>query len=133
MNTGSLIDIGIPKLKGRVIVTCSHCALFSPEESSQWKGQDVSNFLKLKHLKNETIVISDQFIYDSQTTYVSISPKCESLSNKMGMYLAETLYSHKNANGATYVSVLSDRTEDDGTENKCYDVCVMILKDPERF
>jgi hypothetical protein len=42
----------------------------------------------------------------------------------------EMLDSHKNANGTMYVSVLSDRTEDDGTENKCNEVCVMILNDP---
>jgi hypothetical protein len=29
------------------------------------------------------------------------------------------------------VSILSNKTEDDGTENKCNDVCVMILNDCE--
>jgi hypothetical protein len=42
----------------------------------------------------------------------------------------EMLDSHKNANGIMYVSVLLDRTEDDRTENKCNEVCVMILNDP---
>jgi hypothetical protein len=59
MDTGTLIDVGILELKGRVVATCSHCALVSHEESSQIKKCDVPNFLKLKHLKNETIVISD--------------------------------------------------------------------------
>jgi hypothetical protein len=90
----------------------------------------VPNFLKLKHLKNETIVISDQFTSGNQTIYVNISLGCESLSNKTGMDPIEMLDSNKNANGTMYVSVLSDRTEDDGTENKCNEVCVMILNDP---
>jgi hypothetical protein len=29
------------------------------------------------------------------------------------------------------VFILSDKTKDDGTENKCYYTCVMILNDPE--
>jgi hypothetical protein len=130
MDTGTLIDVGIMELKGRVVETCSHCALVSHEESSQLKWCDVPNFLKLKHLKNKTIVISDQFTCDNQIIYVSISPGCKHLSNKIGMDPIEMLDSHKNANGAMYMSVLSDRTEDDGTENKYYKVCVMILNDP---
>jgi hypothetical protein len=35
IDTVILIDVGIPELNGKVIATCSHCALFSPEESSQ--------------------------------------------------------------------------------------------------
>jgi hypothetical protein len=37
MDTRTLIDVGILKLKGRIIAICSHCALFCHEESSQWK------------------------------------------------------------------------------------------------
>jgi hypothetical protein len=49
----------------------------------------------------------------------------------MGMNPVETPNNHKNTNGAMYVSILSNKTEDDGTENKCNDVCVMILNDCE--
>jgi hypothetical protein len=129
MDTGTLIDVGILELKRRFVATCSHCALVSHEELSQWKWCNVSNFLKLKHLKNETIVISDQFAYDNQIIYVSISPRCEPLSNKMSMDPIEMLDIHKNANGAMHMSGLSDRTEDDGTENKYYEIYVMILND----
>jgi hypothetical protein len=90
-----------------------------------------TKFLKIKHFKNETIVIFDQFISDSQTIYVSISPECKPLPNKMSMDQVETLDSDKNADGAMYVSVLSDITEDYKEENKCYDICVMILNDHE--
>jgi hypothetical protein len=31
------------------------------------------------------------------------------------------------------VSVLLNTIEDDGTENKCYYLCIMILNDPEWF
>jgi hypothetical protein len=49
----------------------------------------------------------------------------------MSMDQVETLDSHKNVNGAMYVSVLLNTIEDDGTENKCYYLCIMILNDPE--
>jgi hypothetical protein len=49
----------------------------------------------------------------------------------MGMNPVETLNNHKNTNDAMYVFILSDRTEDDGIENKCFVVCVMILNDSE--
>jgi hypothetical protein len=48
----------------------------------------------------------------------------------MGIDSIEMLDSHKNANCAMHMSILSDRTEDDGTENKCNEVCMMILNDP---
>ncbi|MDR2812590.1 MAG: hypothetical protein LBB05_02255 [Puniceicoccales bacterium] len=72
IGTGTLVDIGIPELAGRVVITCKHCSFSNGDPN----GKDILQLLGVKYSENAEFGISGEFDVGGKT-YLSVTPECE--------------------------------------------------------
>jgi hypothetical protein len=116
IGTGTLIDIGIPDLAGKVVITCAHCASIDP-----WASQTIFN--------NDTNgTFRGKFNINGKITYLSVTPECVCTQNPKGSALINTIENYRadlitgKAIAITDVYVFPGK-----------DFCVMILEKPVTF
>jgi hypothetical protein len=130
--TGTLIDVGLPELQGRVVLTCAHVAV--PNRTLEYRYLSISEILKicntivpmgttlqLIHLQAsvENVITHKKECFefnDNKFVRLTITPECQ-----RGIAMNEVLISD------IYLLTTND------AEMNSYDICVAILEEPVRF
>ncbi|MDR0741099.1 MAG: hypothetical protein LBF34_05315 [Puniceicoccales bacterium] len=130
--TGTLIDVGIPELDGRVVITCAHVVL--PNEGFRMGSNNIKESLLSTNGWNEIISIDSQklshfkwidagylssngrFGFGKYDTTCSVKAECQ-----RGNFLDNI--------PITDIYLLTG--DDEGTI--CYDIAICILKEPVKY
>ncbi|MDR3317263.1 MAG: hypothetical protein LBS71_00450 [Puniceicoccales bacterium] len=126
IGTGTLIDVGISDLKGRVVLTCQHCS--GIEHANRTYGDSSANTVT----QNDQLIAmhskSSEGSYLEETVHLSITPQCEQSEDEIA--LINTLEDHQETISSREAIAVTDVYNlvevVDGKENR-RDFCIMIL------
>ncbi|MDR0740106.1 MAG: hypothetical protein LBF34_00115 [Puniceicoccales bacterium] len=134
IGTGTLVDVGVSELRGRVIITCQHCSSINIDpnvENIEFTNIETTKTMKAKHSKQLQGAIPGNFLDESKEFLLSVTPECERLQENP---VINTVDDHKNAlqdnptdNYSRAIAVTDVYVLDEA------DFCVMILEKPVKF
>jgi hypothetical protein len=126
IGTGTLVDVGIPELIGKVIITCQHCSsIFNDPNVENIK---ITGTVTAKHSKHSGDENPGKFIDASKIILLSVTPECERLPNSSVNPVINTIDVLASALIKGKAIAVTDVYAHDSE-----DFCVMILEKPVIF
>ncbi|MDR3180022.1 MAG: hypothetical protein LBT70_03945 [Holosporaceae bacterium] len=117
IGTGTVVDLGIPELKGKVVVTATHVV-----NSDLWNN----SFCTIKN-KNKKYFEGTNGLFDfnGQTTYLSVTPEIKEIKESV-LPMVDTVAEHNSAQHLKVEQVYVFRN----TIKKVRDTTILILEKP---